>query len=148
MTSAKRSGAWGFAQTDGMLWVPLGYFIGKYLVTNIEYGAFVDATGHRPLPRHWRGGTYRREEAHEAVVGVSWHDALKYCEWVSHDAGRKITLPTEAQLKKAACNRFADAWQWCLDAANGTCTIMRGNRRMRRQPEAGYPSVGFRVAAV
>ena len=48
-------GAWAFAQADGMIWVADGYFIGKYLVTNIEYGAFVDATGHRPLSQAGQG---------------------------------------------------------------------------------------------
>ena len=57
------------AAPEGMVYVPAGkftmgereithevwldgFFLAKYLVTNIEYKAFVDATGHATLPRH------------------------------------------------------------------------------------------------
>jgi formylglycine-generating enzyme required for sulfatase activity len=36
------------------------------------------------------------------VIGVSWFEALAYCQWLSAVTGQKFTLPTEAQWERAA----------------------------------------------
>ena len=43
----------------------------------------------------------RGKEIHP-VVYVSWHDALKYCQWLTEATGKNITLPSEAEWEKAA----------------------------------------------
>ncbi len=79
-------------------------------VTNQEYGEFIRATG-RAAPEHWVEGTYGEGMANEAVVLVTWHDAVAYCQW----AGGK-RLPTVAEWL-AACNggklpKQGDIWEW------------------------------------
>jgi len=68
-------------------------------VTNREFAAFLDATGHQP-PRFW--GEPRFAAPEQPVVGVSWHDAVAYSGWLSMSTGKHYRLPTEAEREKAA----------------------------------------------
>jgi sulfatase modifying factor 1 len=68
-------------------------------VTNEEYAAFLAATGHE-APRFWENGGFNRPR--QPVVGVSWHDAVAYCDWLSEVLGVRVRLPTEAEWEKAA----------------------------------------------
>lgn len=68
-------------------------------VTNQEYAAFLEATGHEP-PRFWEDPRFNAPD--QPVVGVSWFDAVAYCAWLSSATGRRFRLPTEAEREKAA----------------------------------------------
>jgi formylglycine-generating enzyme required for sulfatase activity len=78
------------------VWVD-AFELAVYPVTNAEYAAFLDATGHT-RPREWddRGGL--REMP---VVGASWLDAQAYCAWRT-STGTAVRLPTEAEWERAA----------------------------------------------
>jgi formylglycine-generating enzyme required for sulfatase activity len=67
-------------------------------VTNREYASFLAATGHEE-PRFWHDARFSAPE--QPVVGVSWHDAVAYCAWLSAATGRRWRLPTEAEREKA-----------------------------------------------
>jgi len=75
--------------------------ISKYPVTNFQYQAFVQDTGHRP-PRHWESDQCPGEMGEHPVVYVTWHDAVAYCEWLSEKTGRHYHLPSEAEWERAA----------------------------------------------
>ena len=73
--------------------------LSRYQVTNADYDAFRRATG--------REATRFRHDprfacANQPVVGVSWFDAVAYCEWLSAVWGRRFRLPTEAEWERAA----------------------------------------------
>jgi len=69
------------------------FYMDAYEVTNAQYEQFMDATGHK-APTYWNDPDFN--QPNYPVVGVSWHDAVAYAEWV----GKR--LPTEAEWEKAA----------------------------------------------
>ena len=77
------------------------FSIGKYPVTNTEYRCFVQATSQHE-PRHWSGGDVPPGLENHPAVNVAWHDATKYCEWLSAVSGRTVRLPSEAEWEMAA----------------------------------------------
>lgn len=52
------------------------YWIGQYEVTFNKYGIYCEATG-KSKPDNKRGG------GEKPVYGISWKEAIKYCNWLS-----------------------------------------------------------------
>ena len=105
------------------------YAIGKYPVTNEQYQAFVDDGGYM---EHWKecwteaGWEWKEDRgvqgperygrdfdlANHPVVGVSWYEAVAFCNWLTKKLGRRVTLPSEAQWEKAARGRDGRRYPW------------------------------------
>jgi formylglycine-generating enzyme required for sulfatase activity len=51
-------------------------------------------------PEFWQDERYNA--ASQPVVGVSWHEARAYCNWLSAQTGLAIRLPTEVEWEAAA----------------------------------------------
>lgn len=99
--------------------------IGKYPVTNFQYQAFVQDTGHR-LPRHWESDQYPEGMGEHPVVYVTWHDVAAYCEWLSEKTGRLYRLPTEAEWEKAARGTDGREWPWGNEWSANKCNSKEG----------------------
>jgi formylglycine-generating enzyme required for sulfatase activity len=80
------------------VWID-SFGIGKFPVINKEYKAFVDETPFR-IPPFWSDPMF--SDADQPVVGVTWHDAVAYCQWLSERTGEKFRLPTEAEWERSA----------------------------------------------
>ena len=92
--------------------VSLGeYLIGKFPVTNLQYQAFVRASGHTP-PMHWAGGRIPAGKEKHPVVCVSWFDAEQFCQWASQTARQEIRLPSEAEWEMAARGPQGKPYPW------------------------------------
>ena len=68
-------------------------------VTRDQYAAFARATGPEPTP-WWSDAAFSAPD--QPVVGVTWHEAVAYAEWLSETTGGKWRLPTEAEWERAA----------------------------------------------
>ncbi len=78
-------------------------------VTNHEWSHFLARTGRHPPP-FW--DVERFCEPAQPVVGVSWEDAVAYCDWLSSLLGRRCRLPTEPEREYAARGGAETLYPW------------------------------------
>jgi formylglycine-generating enzyme required for sulfatase activity len=69
------------------------FYMGRYPVTNEEYGRFLEANPSMDEPGEWSNRKFNQPR--QPVVGVSWHDAKKFAAWAG------LALPSEAQWEYA-----------------------------------------------
>jgi formylglycine-generating enzyme required for sulfatase activity len=75
------------------------FYLAVTETTNAQYGRFLKATGHRP-PLYWQDKNLNAPS--QPVVGVTWHEAVAFCQWLTKVTGQPHQLPTEAQWEAAA----------------------------------------------
>ncbi len=75
-------------------------------VTNAEYARFLRDTA-SPPPPFWSDPAFHHPD--QPVVGVSWHETVRYCAWLTAMAGKQFRLPSEAEWERAARGRLEAA---------------------------------------
>ncbi|HCM67677.1 MAG TPA: hypothetical protein DIS62_01570, partial [Candidatus Kerfeldbacteria bacterium] len=69
------------------------FYLGRYPVTNEEYGRFLEENFEIEEPEYWADRQF--DQPKQPVVGVSWEDAKRYAEWAG------LRLPGEAEWEYA-----------------------------------------------
>jgi formylglycine-generating enzyme len=75
------------------------FSIGRTPVTNAEFAPFVER-GRAAAPPWWTDPHF--SSPRQPVVGVTWDDAMGYCEWLGEMLGGRWRLPTEEEWERAA----------------------------------------------
>ncbi len=116
------------------------FAIARYPLTNAQYRPFIEAGGYDnqqwwtaagweargkgwewdgewketgnpwTQPRFWMDATSNGDE--QPVVGVSWYEAVAYCNWLSAATGESIRLPSEQEWQRAAQGDDGRDYPW------------------------------------
>jgi formylglycine-generating enzyme required for sulfatase activity len=123
------------------------FWISRYPVTNAQYTAFVNATGHVP-PAHWPGGRPQAGMGNHPVVYVTWEDAIAYCKWWAARVrdgrpqvwrGRHVEAATQGPLSWTVRLPTSAEWE---KAARGGLLIPTPEKEMlvdNPLPRRAYP---------
>ncbi len=109
-------------ETQHLVTLTRGFYLGKYEVTRGEFRKFVEddkyvteaekdgrgGFGYDPEQKafcqrkefNWRNTGFAQTDVHP-VVNVSWNDAVAFCRWLSCKEGKAYRLPTEAEWEYA-----------------------------------------------
>jgi len=115
-------------------WVTIskGFYMSATEVTNAQYEQF-DASH-----KAYRGKMGLSKGDNEAVVFVSWHDAVRFCQWLSEREGKTYRLPTEAQWEYA-CRAGT---RTVFNTGNTLPEIYQKSQKHRAEPKAVSTVVG------
>ncbi len=96
------------------------FLVGQSPVTNDEFSRFLTDTGAEAPPFF---NDDRFNDPSLPVVGVSWHDAVAFCDWLARRTGIRYRLPTEAEREYAARGGLKDGgWPWSTRAGHPLAT--------------------------
>jgi formylglycine-generating enzyme required for sulfatase activity len=114
------------------------YAISRYPITVAQYGAFIEAGGYHQR-RYWTaaGWAWRREQQilgptpyegsfslpNHPQVGVSWYEAVAFCNWLSSQLGYRVRLPREAEWERAARHTDGRLYPWGDEFVAGACNL-------------------------
>jgi formylglycine-generating enzyme len=104
-------------------------------VTNAEYARFVKTTGSAPPP-FW--SDERLNHPDQPVVGVSWFEAIRYCEWLNARVGTAPGSPSRAPFAwrgggAPGCPAGQSPANVCSEGKSG-CTTSATSRTSFRLP--------------
>lgn len=129
------------------------FYIGRTEVTIAQYLAFCDETKSRYPEWLEAGSEYHietgtndfykqvgmsRNNQNHPVTGVSWNDAVAFCQWLSEKTGRNFRLPTEAEWEYAARGgqKWTDGYTYAGDNDPDKVAWFDDNSGSKTQPVA------------
>lgn len=134
------------------------YSIAKYPITNAQFAPFVEAGGYQQEkwwtevgwtitetekqtePDYWHRES--QNKADHPVVGVSWYEAIAFCNWLSAVTGDFILLPTEQQWQRAAQGDTEWVYPWGDDWDAERCSNHVNGKGWKTTAVTDYQGVG------
>jgi len=98
-----------------------------------------------PQHRTFRGKNGLSTDDHEAVIYVSWYDAVAFCQWLTDIEGIPYRLPTEAEWEYAARGNTINTFPWGEekpDASRANFNYMLGDTNQVGSYSAGASPFG------
>jgi len=100
------------------------YRIGMYPVTNAQYEEFIRQTSTLVKSNMgWDGQRVPKGYEKHPVTGLTWYEALEYCQWLSKETDRQYTIPNEAQWEKACRGGKKSFYPWGDDFDQSRCNF-------------------------
>lgn len=111
----------------------LSFRITRYPVTNQQYQYFLLANPRYPAPAHWKERSFPARKGAHPVAGVSYHDAVAFCNWLD------CRLPTAQEWEKAARGTDGRSYPWGEAWQDGQYCNNWGARSNGTTPVDRYP---------
>jgi formylglycine-generating enzyme required for sulfatase activity len=98
------------------------FYMGLYPVTNQQFSEFVNSAGATvPQEAGWEGKIPPSDKMDHPMKGITWFDAMAYCQWLANLTEKKYCLPTEAHWEKAARGMDGRRYPWGPDWEGDRC---------------------------
>jgi len=111
------------------------FYISVTEITNAQYGRFLKATGH-DKPLYWKDKNLNGPN--QPVVGVTWHDAVAFCRWLTKVTGAPHELPSESRWEAAARGGLVGQTYPWGDQAPEAGGVFRANFRTSLPGATGF----------
>jgi hypothetical protein len=117
---------------------PQTFYISQFPITYAQYEAFVNRRGY-VKDCYWTnaGLNWRKQQdkpgygwkdpiwhiSNHPVIGITWYEAVAFCNWLSEILGSAISLPTEAQWQEAGGWSEKQKYPWGPDYLPKLCNV-------------------------
>jgi formylglycine-generating enzyme required for sulfatase activity len=89
------------------------YRISSYSITNEQFAQFIRQTNRAASSDLlWEGNRPPHDRRRYPVMGVTWQEAVAFCQWLTDLTERPYALPNEAQWEKAARGVDGRLYPW------------------------------------
>ena len=152
--------AGGYVPVGGKTFAAPAFTIAKYPLTNAQFALFIAAKGYQQRrwwteqgwqmreqenwlePRFWQDEKWN--QADYPVVGVSWHEAVAFCLWLSDVTEEAVMLPTEPQWQWAAQGNTHRAYPWGdeFDPTRCNSCVKMSRKKNSTSPVTKYEGKG------
>jgi formylglycine-generating enzyme required for sulfatase activity len=116
------------------------FWLAETQVTNAQYGEYMKSEGGVPEPAFWRNRRFSGKD--QPVVGISWHDAVAFCKWLSQTSGQVIELPTEAQWERSVRGTDGRRYPWGVEPPSTTRACFGQDRGTGQAAPVGEHPLG------
>lgn len=88
------------------------FYIGQFPVTNLQYSYYLQYNSKEALPLGWKTRFPVSETEQHPVTGITWHEANKFCQWLTQITKTLHRLPSCYEWEKASRGIDGRIYPW------------------------------------